>query len=450
MTRQPLQTFDHLDWESLTCDTLELQPDQIEHAIQLSRVNGDAPGEWQIYRNALALLGFEQWLAERAPDLALKTDTCSLHQPAHATWIDAVCAIQVGEFRVCLKAIGGVTDTTIELPRAAIELPDWAAHFYGVVEVLEEQEQVRVAGFIRRDRLLPHLPSANEDWTYTAALEWFDTDTDQLLLQLRCLEPRAVPLFTPALSVTASQLQTRLMAVLPHLQQGGSLWQWLAWEDAATLLTTPTLAAWLHSALRSTTADPAVPIPSAILLEATRPNPSPGQAMNVGLWLRDQLDAVATELSWVLLPAFTLAGSPLRSVMEAFQTATAELERNGMAIAPEARAAYRDIRWGTVALRLYATTWALPRNSLDQSPEWSLLLMLGAQPSTILPAGVQLRVEDPMHVLVDRVLTQESADAYLYARVVGDWHEQFWATITLPNGIIITLPPFAFSPNSQP
>ncbi|NJN87157.1 MAG: DUF1822 family protein [Leptolyngbyaceae cyanobacterium SL_7_1] len=457
MTHQPLQTFEQLDWLPLSPDTIELPPDQLDRALQLSRSAELTEGSWQCYVNALALVGFEQWMTERAPDLSLDSQACSIHRPAYATWIDAVSTIQVGEFRVCLKAIGAGAEAGIDLPRAVVELPELAAHFYVLVEVLEEQASVRVAGSIRQDQLLRHSLTPNPDWTYTVDFEQFEPEADQLLLQLRCLDTSAVLLATAApTTLTANQLQTELMGRLPYLHQSlhqsdRPLWQLLSWDEARVLFTQPTLADWLYTSLRASAVVPAVDAPGGAIEPVAPPSVSglSQRAMNVGLWLRDQLDDVATELAWVLLPAFTPANSPLRSMIEVVRTVTTELERSGMAIAPDARAAYRDLNWGKLALRLYAMTWALPSepSSRHSSAEWTLLLLLGAQPNATLPAGVQLRVEDQLHVLVDRV-SQAAPDAYLYARVVGNWDEQFWVTLTLPNGITVTLPPFAFSPDA--
>jgi hypothetical protein len=169
------------------------------------------------------------------------------------------------------------------------------------------------------------------------------------------------------------------------------------------------------------------------------------RAMNVGLWLRDRLDEVAEEFSWVLMPALAPIAVEMRAVEE-FQGIVTELQQTGMAIAPAARGAYRDLRWGNTALRLYAAAWPLPVEEQEsgQTPEWTLLLVLGAQPDSILPVGVGIQVQDENKLLMERTLTEADQDAYLYARVIGSWDEQFWVTIRLPNGTSATLPPFTF------
>jgi hypothetical protein len=120
----------------------------------------------------------------------------------------------------------------------------------------------------------------------------------------------------------------------------------------------------------------------------------------------------------------------------------AELRGTGMAIPSQARGAYRDFNLAENPLRLYAVTWAIP--SQPNAPEWTLLLILGAQPGSELPPGLKLQVSDRTGILVEQVVEPDTEKTYLYARVVGTRDEQFLATIVLMNGETLTLPPFAF------
>jgi hypothetical protein len=115
-----------------------------------------------------------------------------------------------------------------------------------------------------------------------------------------------------------------------------------------------------------------------------------------------------------------------------------------MAIPSQARAAYRNLQWETLALRLYVVTWELL--ATGSIPEWTLLLILGAQPNAILPLGIKLQVRDEAQILEEPVLSNRSQD-YLYAQVIGTHNERFWVTISLANGTTLTLPPFTFDGN---
>ncbi|MEA5517353.1 DUF1822 family protein [Limnoraphis robusta] len=167
--------------------------------------------------------------------------------------------------------------------------------------------------------------------------------------------------------------------------------------------------------------------------------------LNVANWLNNQLDKIAQDLSWMLLPPLSYSSEfrDTKSPMELFSEAVNALRKQDpkVVVPFEARTAYRELVWGEIAMRLYATTWQINPNSC--SPEWTLLLLLTSQPSSSLPVGTQLRVRDELKLLEEPVLTNPS-QAYIYAQVIGDYNEQFSVTINFPNGTAITLPPFTF------
>jgi hypothetical protein len=447
-----------LDFEALPVEAIALAPEQIDRAAQLSSQLPDGGRQWQTYLNALALFGFEQWLRERGGDLYLNTERCSLLQPWGANVLEAVCHLEVGEFKLCLLATGTLSDEAIALPRAAIDLPEYAAHFYVVLAVEEEQEQVTIVGFLRRDQLGERLQSANlpaePDWTYELPLAWFEPELDRLLLYLRCLEPTAIPL--PAAlanrSVSLAGMEAELAPLIPQLQSPERpLWQTLTWEQGALLLTSPDLLDWLYRVQTQT------PKTRQTLASFTRQlseivgRLSQG-VINVGLWLENELDEFAQNLSWQLLPAPVLVPIPLRSLEreeggspgEEFEAIISELKRTGMEIPTTARGACRDFHLGDNALRMYAVTWPLPPQ--ENASEWVLLLILGAQPGRVLPPGLKLQVSDQANILVEQTVESDAEQTYLYTRLVGTWDEQFIVTIALINGEALTLPPFAFLP----
>jgi len=170
----------------------------------------------------------------------------------------------------------------------------------------------------------------------------------------------------------------------------------------------------------------------------------------VGLWLQNELDEFAQNLSWQLLPAPIFETIPLRSLRsedggspsEEFEGIIAELKRTGMEIPSNAGGACQDFNLAEHPLRLYAVTWSIPTQ--ENISEWSLLLILGAQPGNDLPQGLKLQVGDRANVLVEREVEPDALETYLYTRVVGTEDEQFIVTIALMNGEALTLPPFAF------
>lgn len=434
-----------LDFAALPAEAIALEPNQIDQAVQLSHPIRREAQQWQTYLNALALFGFEQWLSERAAELPINREHCSVLQPQYANVMEVVCNLRVGEFNLCLVAIGSLSDQTIDLPRAVVDLPEFTAHFYVVLEILEEQEQAKVWGFLRHDQLISLRQSVNlpaeRDWTYALPAAWFDYNPDHLLLHLRCLEPAAIPLPQAPTNrlATLAAMQAELMALLPRLQSpDAQLWQVLTWEQGAAVLTSPELLDWLYQ-LQTKDAPSLIRRSTDVLQLLTQP------AMNLGRWLQDELDEIAQSLSWVLLPSLPTATTPLRSPGEEIDVILTQLGRTGMAIPSQARGGYKDLSLAEAPLRLYIVTW--PHLSPENVPEWTLLLILGAQSGHNLPHGTRLRVSDQTDVLLERVLEQNVNDSHLYARVAGTWDEKFLVTLGLDSGPALTLPPFTFHPN---
>ena len=47
---------------------------------------------------------------------------------------------------------------------------------------------------------------------------------------------------------------------------------------------------------------------------------------------------------------------------------------------------------------------------------------------------------------LDNLQQQGQGDSYLFTRVVGNWDEKFLVTVSLADGVELTLPPFTFYP----
>lgn len=421
------------DFISLSVELMTLEPDQIEQAHRLSQTGASEAQRWQIYLNALGLFGLEQWLTERSALVDLQS--CSLFQPGYAALLPAVAQVQAAAFQICLIAVEADPEQ-IELPRAVVELPEFMAHFYVVAEVLEELQMVRLWGFLRHDQLSALWQNGamqvNSDWTVALPLSEFEQETDRLLLYLRCLDAAALPL--PAAHPDRSPLQADLLTRLSDWQPAQiPLWQLLDWPQGAALLTCPELVNWLVQP-RSAQWQSQL---SNLFQLLSQP------AINVGRWLNNELDDLAQNLAWVLLPPLSPAG--FRSATESASLMMTQLDRLGIAIPGEARSGYQDFSLAGLRLRIHAATW--PQISPAGTPEWSLAVVLAAQSEHQLPLGLQLQIGDLTGILIDRTLTQFIPDAHLYAWVVGSWHEKFLVTIT-HNETSLTLPPFAFAPDA--
>ncbi len=432
------------EFERLPTAAIILSPDKINQAVEISSLINNTSQQWQNYLNALALFAFEKWLEERDM-LTINREDCTLLQPAIANAIAAVDKLQVGEFKLCLIATGSLTDEVVTLPRPVVDLPEFVCHFYVLVEVLEEQECAVILGFLSYQQLTERLANANllpSDWTYQLPLTWFFDDPDRLLLYLRCLEPEAIPL--PAVpeerAYNLSRMQGELIALLPQLQAPErELWQVLTWEQGTAVLTSPELLNWIYdlqiqpvetrnfASLQNHLAD--------LIKLLTQP------AVNVGRWLWDELDELAQEFSWALLPRFAPA-TAMRSPTEEFEVIASQFQQQGLEIPLQARAAFKDLLLAGISLRLYAVTWHLLSQS--DSHQWTLLLILGVPLPETLPDNLKLRVSDQTGILVEQGVNPERGDSYLFTRVVGNWDETFLVSVSLMDGVELTLPPFAF------
>ncbi|MDX2229921.1 MAG: DUF1822 family protein [Leptolyngbyaceae cyanobacterium bins.349] len=382
--------------EAILPSTIALTDAQIEQARQQSLTIQDPTQQWQTYLNYLALLGFEQWLNQRASDISIHIPQNSLRQATEG--ISVICNVIVNNFKVCLIPIESQPDD-VELPDVAITSPELAAHFYITVTIYEELSHVAVHSFLRYDQLTTQLPQLQLDpeQFYDIPIHHFNPDLNHLLLYLRCSQPRAI--------------SQQLLAIS---QQPAANSQ----QPAAN-----------SQQLTANSYQLSVPL------------------INVRRWLQNELDELAQQLSWVLLPPLTLENAMRLTArvvnqptpQESFENVIKQLVRDGMILPVDARVAYQDLDVAGVPSRLYAIAGTLPP---DPTPEWTLLLVLGPRSQTPLPRNTQLQIGVSDTPLTQQTLTQQ--DNYLYAKVIGTLEEQFWVTITAPNSETIELPTFSY------
>lgn len=418
------------DAETVPPTIIVLSDEEKSRAVTQTETIRPAEG-WQAYLNAIAWVGFQHWLEERGVDL--DDAACSVTQPAVAGLLGAVCNLEVNGFRLCLLPTGSLDNETVSVPRAAVELDGFAPQLFVLIEVWEETDRVMVQGALRSDQLQaliaaqPGAMTVNRDWTYTIPKAWFEESTEDLLLYLRCLPTDGLPT-TPAIAApaqpAAAQVQDTLATLERRLQSRVPLWKLLTWEQAAVVLTQPELLQ-----------------PQPV---AASPNPVAQAAINFGQWVQ-QLNPLHNQ-DWLMLPPVSqlreaAAMRYTRSPVEQFEDIITTLGQQGTTIPPQARAAYRDLAWQSVSVRLYAIAWDI---STSSESDWCLLLLLGPQPNQELPVGITIRMSDDTGIIDEQTLEQTGPDAYLFSQVVGERHEQFQAQVNLTNGAEITLPPFTY------
>ncbi|MBP0016652.1 MAG: DUF1822 family protein [Cyanobacteria bacterium SBLK] len=436
-------------------EAIALEPERVLEAQSLSHtVLGDAH-QWQTYLNGLALFSFERWWLERLQDRPIQRENCTLFQPHLANILEAVCNLQVGDFRICLIACESLHRGDISLPRMALELPSFVSHFYVLIEIEEEAEQATIRGILRYDRWLELKQKqslrAETDWTYRISLSEFDPEPNHLLSYCRYLDPKAI-----ALPVSQDEsLRNNLgisKTLLAELKAGDrKLWDYLTWEQGKILLTCPEFLQLLYQEQLKENSPAAIARSrknSAIRLQElwtllTQP------AIDTARWLDAKIDRPTQSLFDGFVPAYSLCRS---GSIDKFEKAISLLKVRGFDIPSSACPLYQDIDFEDIPLRLCAMVWPLreltPKTKL---PQWALLLILGMQTGTYLPQELTLQVSN-----LTRVLHSPRTDfdePFLYARVQGHPDQRFVATIIAPEQntlqeILVNLPPYACVPDN--
>ena len=498
---------DDWDFESLPTAGIIVHEAGIQQAGHLSQSVVWPERQWSVYLQGLAVLGVEEWLRLHS-DLRVGRDRCSTFQPAFANLLSAACNLTVGEFQLCAIPIGALGDDRIEIPRAAIDLPQFAAHFYVLVEVLEDCGYVQIAGVAPRQHLTELCQQTQgttgdrgeESWSYLCPTTWFEYSKDDLLLWLRAADASQMELPAPISIPVSLSLRATMQQVQADLATR-PIWQTLDWSEAMPLLVNPGWADWLLETAKGIANLP-LPVNSAPAgvqvntpgagnvgsssLAADSGSVTPEmngtavtegrayasddklliRALNVGMWLHDRMGSLAEELAWMMMSSPTVhplsrSLSPqtppaalavgMRDIEDGVDSIIGQLLLDGLDIPTCARGAYRQVEWADRSLRLYVLTW--PHLSAENEPEWTLLIVLGPTPGQSLPPQTRLRVRDASNLLVEQTSAPQLDDSYLYAHVIGAWDEQFWVTIdsdcTEPgaeSSSAIYLPPFQFKP----
>lgn len=394
-----------------TIETISLETEQVNKALQRSQ-QAKAEQQWSVYLSQLAQFGFDNWLQKREPKLTV-TPSQSV-----AT-LESIVRLKIGEFKVCLIPINAMSETEVIVPRAIIELPEFAAHFYVSVGVAEDLELVSILGFLTYHQLAEEISQVQPliDWTYAISRENFNPDTDELLLNLQCLSPVAIPL--PAIAdnrqAELEAVKTQLETLLPQVTNR-PLWQVLNWTEAKALLTHSSLLNWLNSSQRSLAV-------SELLQLLTQP------VISVGTWLQNQIDEVSQSLAWQPLSLSmrscmsTLA--PSASPVTELEDILNQLQNQYQIQVPPEAACRRENLPNDV--QLYGITWRRSQN------EWALLLIATTASDAISTPTMQWRISDENQVLIDRKLNPEAGQTYLFTQIVGEIGEKFLVNFMIDN-----------------
>jgi Protein of unknown function (DUF1822) len=206
-------------------ETIWLETEQFQQVRLSSLVNPslNEAEQWHLYLNAIALFGFEQWLQKRAAVNVIDQSQCINH-------VGAIYNLKIDEFKLNLIVKEHVLDEVAEIPRDAIEQPDLVAHFYVLLEISEEQEKVKIRGFLRYDRLRNYCTRFNndlQDGNYRIPLSVFDPEPNHLLFYCDFLEPAAMPLPVSSTAPVALPAVSSATTSTPFQDTQIQLRQWI-------------------------------------------------------------------------------------------------------------------------------------------------------------------------------------------------------------------------------
>ena len=179
---------DLTDYRLLLPESIWLEPEDFNRAKNISGQMSHESNQWQIYLNILALFALEKWVKERISERSINRSDRLLGNTG---------MLNIGDFKVCAIATDNLLDELVELPKNTVESPELASHFYMILEVLEEQEEVILRGCLSYKGLINYRDGTNlqsQDNFYQLPLSLFDTEPNHLLFYCSFLESTSIPL----------------------------------------------------------------------------------------------------------------------------------------------------------------------------------------------------------------------------------------------------------------
>lgn len=191
------------DFRLLLPESIWLEQEDFDRAKNIGKASPES-NQWQIYLNNLALFALEKWLKERMPEQSISTS---------GRVIENTGRLDIGKFKVCAIATDNLLDELVELPRNALS-SELTTHFYALLEVLEEEEEVIFRGCLNYNELINYRDRVNlqpQDNFYQLPLSLFNTEPNHLVSYCRFLEPSSIslPVKTAQISTATSKEYVR-------------------------------------------------------------------------------------------------------------------------------------------------------------------------------------------------------------------------------------------------
>ena len=161
-----------------------LESEHFQQAKEISLHIDDEANRWQGYLNSLALFALEKWLGAH-----IESKEISLYPQIEQEFF----YLEIGDFKVCLLATEHLLDEVVNVPQIVIENPEFTAHFYVVIEILEEEAEAIIRCLLRYDEIIDYCDQPRNNY-YQLPLAVFDDEPNHLLFYTQYLEPSSIPL----------------------------------------------------------------------------------------------------------------------------------------------------------------------------------------------------------------------------------------------------------------
>lgn len=208
----------------LTQENEWLETEDFNQATAISATVTTEKYQWQTYLNSLALSGFKRWFNNRVDDNLIMIDEqeCSLFKPEYSEILPNICNLKVGKFKYCLIVTESISKSTFKLAKAVCDLPDFLAHFYILIQVLPEEEEIIIYGGFNYTQLLEYKQNnqlkLEDDYTYQMPLSMIRFNGDRCIYYSQFLELEAIPL-PVAKRATFSLSLTEIKELLLEVKQ---------------------------------------------------------------------------------------------------------------------------------------------------------------------------------------------------------------------------------------
>ena len=172
-----ISTYDSVDFRFLIPEVIYLESEHFDRAEEICLQSNHEDKQWVNHLNSLALVAFKDWLEEK-----LSTYNLSLEIKA----IEDGYYLSVGKINYFLITVEHLLDEIVNVSKNLINTSTIKADFYVLIEVLEEEEEVVIKGFLNYDNLHYHCTEviselSNNDF-YQIPLSIFDSEPNHLLL----------------------------------------------------------------------------------------------------------------------------------------------------------------------------------------------------------------------------------------------------------------------------